>query len=1243
MQAEQDLVTTNRQVSFFKEKKWFEKALTELVSLAQDQSKWKTERSPSKSEWSREKELEKVLNQYQEMPNCLESSIEFIMTTVVQETIKPYILAWEDGIEAGLRVGDSRGESSGHSHKSTISTNRMDHLFRLLYVLSKVKGYKHLIKLFSNQVSDVEPVLHFLEACLEEKADKQWETRFIVYLWLTLLVMTPFDLRSIDSRASANTSLIGKWKTAGQISLKASGKEMEGAALMLSRLLTRKDTLPTELPKFLDWCFETLDSVVSSDESYSIQDIFVINGILRTICNVYRVGDRILLNPTLESTFSRLMALNENAVFQKILEENVLARKLMVKVSQRIALCYLRPTVASWRYHVGVRSLAIGLGQDKESQGSIKNDSSKFNAEESDDDFVPEEVEHLLNIIFEGLKDTDTIVRWSAAKGIGRITFRLPRQFGLEVIQMVVDQLAENTIPRHSADTTPNLFPQVEPLDLAMTSEYTWHGVCLALAELARRGLLLVEILDSIMPWILRALTYEVQRGSHSVGSNVRDAACYVAWSFARAYDFSKELFQSWVLPLATTLVSVAVFDREIHVRRAASAAFQEHVGRHGAFPHGISVLKLTDFYSVGIMGKAYISVSSKVAKFDEYKRPLVIHVATNTLYHWHIKTRELAAESLKELSLAVPEIFLTTLIPEMIRNTRSPLLPMRHGALCGLSYVVPALFNAKFVGSEDFEAHKDLVTKILQVPEQIPKQYFADFNSKFTLIALSQYIEKTILSAIVVESHYIGEYWSYIFMMLDRKEEEVHQAACNVIATIVSLYPINAADVIKRVIDGCNPQKPESTRRGSLLALGYLAATKEDQISSELIMMLQDTILNVFIDDEVASTTTVEMRQNAAETLGVFFKYLNSQKSDLLPPSWTAKTIELLKIATNDYTLDHRGDVGSLVRMGSLRSLLSIAPLLLPKISGDQADDVLGVALSQAAERIEKLRKAAGEVVHYILHEFEGITYTNIKLAARILVKEKSSNPGTWQDHDLAFEFLAPILEFRVYRKYMLSNWIVTAGGMTESLSKAAGGQLADFISALQPEMSSGRALSPPGLLFSVDDWVCRFDALSDIVDTFAFYLGNDRIILPLLSTTDLLLEWGLFEDSEIPINLWKRLCQRIQRVAFKSTDVKKLSLCIKLYTNLSLVVPDLLPMVLKPMVGYLSHSMSRVRQSAADQIFMALSMSELLDVSNVEDGGNSIDALLTTTDWAASTKVNQGARQQLIALIKNHMGGCF
>ena len=41
----------------------------------------------------------------------------------------------------------------------------------------------------------------------------------------------------------------------------------------------------------------------------------------------------------------------------------------------------------------------------------------------------------------------------------------------------------------------------------------------------------------AVVPLIIKSLTYDEKRGACSVGSNVRDAACYVCWSFARAYE----------------------------------------------------------------------------------------------------------------------------------------------------------------------------------------------------------------------------------------------------------------------------------------------------------------------------------------------------------------------------------------------------------------------------------------------------------------------------------------------------------------------------------------------------------------------------------------------------------------------------------------------------------------------------------------------------------------------------------
>ena len=46
-------------------------------------------------------------------------------------------------------------------------------------------------------------------------------------------------------------------------------------------------------------------------------------------------------------------------------------------------------------------------------------------------------------------------------------------------------------------------------------SDTAWHGGCLALAELARRGLLLPSRLQLVAPLVAEALQYDVRRGPH--------------------------------------------------------------------------------------------------------------------------------------------------------------------------------------------------------------------------------------------------------------------------------------------------------------------------------------------------------------------------------------------------------------------------------------------------------------------------------------------------------------------------------------------------------------------------------------------------------------------------------------------------------------------------------------------------------------------------------------------------------
>lgn len=57
-----------------------------------------------------------------------------------------------------------------------------------------------------------------------------------------------------------------------------------------------------------------------------------------------------------------------------------------------------------------------------------------------------------------------------------------------------------------------------------------------------------------MLPRVVSALHYDVPRGTTSVGTHVRDAACYVCWAFARAFDAA--VMAPHVAQLAQSLLS---------------------------------------------------------------------------------------------------------------------------------------------------------------------------------------------------------------------------------------------------------------------------------------------------------------------------------------------------------------------------------------------------------------------------------------------------------------------------------------------------------------------------------------------------------------------------------------------------------------------------------------------------------------------------------------------------------------
>ena len=96
--------------------------------------------------------------------------------------------------------------------------------------------------------------------------------------------------------------------------------------------------------------------------------------------------------------------------------------------------------------------------------------------------------------------------------------------------------------------------------------------------------------------WILMCYLVRFQGDSPLLFTPFRSFyVTQVCWSFARAY--SPSVMKPYVTSLSSAMLITALFDREVNCRRAASAAFQEHVGRQGTYVHRIILLSCTIIY----------------------------------------------------------------------------------------------------------------------------------------------------------------------------------------------------------------------------------------------------------------------------------------------------------------------------------------------------------------------------------------------------------------------------------------------------------------------------------------------------------------------------------------------------------------------------------------------------------------------------------------------------------------------
>ncbi|KAA6421473.1 MAG: tubulin-specific chaperone D-like, partial [Trebouxia sp. A1-2] len=825
---------------------------------------------------------------------------------------------------------------------SSNSISVVQHVSKLLWSIASVRGYKVVVKFFPNEAANLEPVVR-QDTQRREESNSIWEAQCTLTLWLAQLVLIPFDLASVDSSISASATSSGSWPPIvskimnmykGHMSSPGSIRDM--AALLLGRLLTRPDLQPA-LDNFLQWSRMALHSEGS-------QAHFLIPGVTYALAAIFSTGQRKQLLPFASQIWTDAAQLLNS----RTAASSVVARKFATKLVQRIGLTFLPATVAAWRYQQN----SVSINE------SLSNSVAAAAEEAGDDDLdIPEEIEQVIEVLLTSLQDKDTVVRWSAAKGLGRITSRLPQELGDDVVVSVIE-----------------LFSPSE-------SDTAWHGGCLALAELARRGLLLPSRLRVVAPLVAEALQYDVRRGPHSVGAHVRDAAAYVCWAFARAYT-AADMLES-IAVLAPALLVTACYDREVNCRRAASAAYQESVGRQGNVPHGIDILTAADYFTLSSRTQAYLTVAPFIAQFPEYKQALADHLLSTKLSHWERSLRELTSKALAALVPTQPGFLQTTAVDTLLPLCLNSILEVRHGAALGVGELTLALH------SQGQALDTDRQYGVAGVVPAIEKaRLYRGKGGELMRGAVCRLEECLALAKLPLTPAQHKQLHSSIDENLRHPTASIQSAACSALAAFTATYmPTGDAEAINKTSDkylGLLTDPNVAVRRGAAAALGALPTRLLEPLSRQILAGLAAaTQVEEDPDDRDAETRVAAVKALALVAHKLYGPRLEAAACDARQAATTAAAadpaaaalstehvVKALLAAVEDYSTDNRGDIGSWVREAAVMEMPQCLVLLCTldpehvKVDCEEQASitqmVIQALLKQSVERIARLREVS-------------------------------------------------------------------------------------------------------------------------------------------------------------------------------------------------------------------------------------------------------------------------------------------
>lgn len=1043
-----------------------------------------------------------------------------------------------------------------------------------LVVVTKARGYKAVVNHLPHEVSDIEPVLSLLERLAPDDI-KLRSTSYMLLLWLGVLSMVPFQLSRLDSGDANARPVAERIFDVVKASLAAVDKASSASTFLCAHFITRPDIKDLYFDDFMLWLQQHIDS---EGEERTIN-------MLSALAMIFKIAKRDSVTKHAHSIMALLIQKN---LFHS---NNIVIKKLAMKLCQRIGLCFLPVNLASWRHLRTVKKLSdspVVNGQLSEVAFPVAHENGEFD--------VPEIVEDVLDKLLEGLEYESLLARLSAAKGIGRIASRLPRAFASEVVSSVFSTF-EN-----------------------QASEVSLHGGCLALAELGRRGTLLPDQLPDVVESVLPCLVFDQQLGKHTLGMIVRDAACYVCWTLGRSYNPCH--LAPFVNAIAGSLVSTALFDREVVCRRAAAAAFQECVGRLGTFPHGIDIITVVNYFSVALVRNCYLHLSLQVAKFIDYTQPLIWHLVEKKSGHWDPSIRTLCSRALFMLTVDDPGFVRQTCVPKLLDALRSRQLNARLGALLSLGEVVHSLCE---LGEKRGETVQDaLGGHAVEVLKELATNYeeaklFSSIGGDQMKAAFCFFIYKLSISQFpIYKSRSVLDQWlSVITQCLHRDDSSLRVNACTALSALLEEYCREEPDICDEIVTGYLEgleSATEGVRCNFAHTLGSLPSFLQKRYLEVILGRLKETAMT-------EGRERIDSKKEAVLSLARLCVSVSIGEGGVTRLQIEA-VLNVLIRGMDDYTrCPKKGDAGVAVRMACMTSfkelvchLASAAPDIIPETC---VPSMMRAIAQQCVEPVDQVCCRAIKTFIELLYSVPEIPFIPHREEARKMLPENLESLVKLCHPKETFPYLKQLLALGSYREPLLKGLLVSVGAMSDSFFMTGKETLLSYFSLMKQD-----------------------ETLEESVYGFLIRLWDDgefwkRANIKYTKAMDHLAISGAF--NEAPPEFIIETQRSAWRYARRKKSFPLLEALSSMLASWLQFEGDVRKMVLNKLLILLRHTWKQVRIVTAIRLYESLLLYTVLnDEENLEEAC----AILSETTWSNDADIDAPIRRlrSLLAIESEH-----